>query len=164
VSHLCVWLSSVSVLFKRSFGLHFCYWCMVVLWPGRIPSGFLHHTCEDVSMVPSPCLSFLFFEKKNSFGLGKGVSTLGAKEGRKGTIFFFNFFHCTWSSGVNSLHNYTWRDGPLDTVCVISRCQPTLLIHQVMWQREYNMCTYTNVCKPLNPKVICWQAKPKSDS
>lgn len=49
---------------------------------------------EDISYVPS-CLTWVFFfskGKKNSFSLGKEVSTQGVKEGRKGTkkiqIFF----------------------------------------------------------------------------
>jgi hypothetical protein len=93
--------------FQEIIGLHFYYCCMVVLWTGRIPSGVLRHTWRRhfcVSLVLFEVifnLGFLFLRKKNSFGLGKGVSTQGVKEGRKGTKKKINFFHYTYSSPVN---------------------------------------------------------------
>jgi hypothetical protein len=47
------------------------------------PVCVLHHTGEDIVLDPS--VIFFFWKKKNSFGLGKGVSTQGVNEGLKGT-------------------------------------------------------------------------------
>ena len=60
--------------FQNMIDLHFCYWCIVVLWQGCsclcpfVPPG------EDVSMSLQ-CFSECFFHSI--------------------------FFHCTWPSGVN---------------------------------------------------------------
>ena len=52
-----------------------------------------------ISLVSLYCLGNpgFFYRKKNSCGLGGGVSRIGVKEGRKGTKKnFFNFFDRTW--------------------------------------------------------------------
>jgi hypothetical protein len=57
--------------FQNIIGIHFCYWCIVVLWAGR--RHFLY--------VFTQCFSECFFQegllflkgKKSSFGFRKGV-------------------------------------------------------------------------------------------
>ncbi len=55
--------------FQNMIGIHFCYWCIVILW-----SGWRHFYVFSVFFWVLFSRGFAFFEGKKKFGLRKGVS------------------------------------------------------------------------------------------
>ncbi len=86
-------------------GLHFYYWCFVVLWPGPYLSVVLHPTWRRHFYVFTVFLwvlfswGFAFFqEKKKEFWPQEGSVTVRGERGterdqKKKSI----FFHCAWT-------------------------------------------------------------------
>ena len=116
--------------FQNMIGIHFCYWCIVVLWPGR-----RHFYVFTVFFRVFFSRGFAFFEgKKKWIWPQEGSVTLRGERGTKrDQKKIFNFFHCTCPSAVNSLH--------------ICTCSARALVHGITVPKDRDEVNKRDVCE-----------------
>ena len=89
--------------FQNMIGIHFWYWCIVVLWPGR--RHFYVFSVFQSAFFKRVC--FFWRKKKIFLSLGRECHTKGWKRDEKGPKKNFNFFSLhvpMWSEFTVHLH------------------------------------------------------------